>query len=80
MAIALGFIYTDTYKQQTQTADLLRRLMTERGIPTEGEGHSIPGSVCVDCLTRADQYADRMKWEAEIEAEFNAALDAEARR
>lgn len=80
LAIALGFIYTDTYKQQTQTADLLRRLMTERGISTEGEGHSIPGSVCVDCLTRADQYADRMKWEAELEAEFNAALDAEATR
>ena len=80
LAIAAGFIYTDTYKQQTQTADLLRRLMTDRGIPTDGPGHSIPGSVCVDCLTRPDQYADRQQWEAELEAEFNAELDSESSR
>ena len=80
LAIAAGFTYTDTYKQQSQTAGLLRVLMEARGISTEGEGHSIPGSVCFDCLTRSDQYADRMRWEAELEAEFNAQFEADAER
>jgi len=80
LAIAAGFIYTDTYKQQPHTAQLLRRLMTERGIATKSEGHSIPGSVCVDCLTRSDQWADRVKWEADLEAEFNTQLDSDLAR
>lgn len=80
LGIAAGFTYTDTYKQQAQTAELLRRLMIAQGIPTEGEGHSIPGSVCFDCLTRSDQWADRLEWEAKLEAEFNAELDAEPPR
>ena len=80
LAIAEGFTYTDTCKEQKQTAALLRVLMTARGIATEGEGHRIPGSVCFDCLTRADQRAARLKWEAELEAEFNAELDGEPPR
>ena len=45
------------------------------GLHAGGEGHSIPGSVCVDCLTRSDQYADRIRWEAELETEFNRELE-----
>jgi len=74
LAIAAGFTYTDTYKQQAETARLLKKLMIEHGLATEGEGHSIPGSVCFDCLTRSDQYADRTRWEAELETEFNQEL------
>ena len=35
---------------------------------------SISTSLCYDCLqTRGDQIADRVRWEAELEAEFNNA-------
>ncbi len=48
--------------------------MEARGIPADGEGHVIPGRLCFDCLqTRGDQIAERVRWEAELEAEFNAA-------
>ena len=78
LAIADGLSYSDFYKSQKQTAKLLQELMTARGISTESEGHSIPGSVCFDCLqTRRDQIEARQKWEAELEAEFKAKLAAE---
>ena len=73
LAIADGFSYSDFYKAQKHTAVLLRDLMTARGISTDGEGHAIPGTLCYDCLqTRGDQIADRVRWEAELEAGFNA--------
>ena len=73
LAVADGFSYSDFYKAQKHTAALLRGLMDARGIPSAGEGHAIPGSLCYDCLqTRGDQIADRVRWEAELEAEFNA--------
>ncbi len=73
LAIADGFSYSDFYKAQKHTAALLRDLMKARGIPTGGAGHAIPGTLCYDCLqTRGDQIADRVRWEAELEAEFNA--------
>ena len=73
LAIADGFSYSDFYKAQKHTAVLLRDLMQARGIPAGGEGHVIPGTLCFDCLqTRGDQIADRVRWEAELEAEFNA--------
>ena len=73
LAIADGFSYSDFYKAQKHTAALLRDLMEARGIPTGGAGHAIPGTLCYDCLqTRGDQIADRVRWEAELEAEFNA--------
>ena len=78
LAIADGLSYSDFYKAQKHTAKLLRELMTAHGIPTEGEGHSIPGSVCYDCLqTRRDQIQERSDWEAQLEAEFKAKLAAE---
>ena len=77
LAIADGFSYSDFYKAQKHTAKLLRELMMVRGISTESAGHSIPGSICYDCLqTRRDQIEARQKWEAELEAEFKAKLTA----
>ena len=77
LAIADGFSYSDFYKAQKHTAALLRTLMEERGVPTGGEGHAIPGTLCFDCLqTRRDQIEDRVEWEAELEAEFRAQLGA----
>ncbi len=77
LAIADGFSYSDFYKAQKHTAALLRQLMEERGIATDGEGHAIPGTLCFDCLqTRRDQIEDRVAWEADLEAEFRAQLGA----
>ena len=75
LAIADGFSYSDFYKAQKHTAALLRTMMEERGIFTDGEGHAIPGTLCFDCLqTRRDQIEDRVAWEAALEAEFRAQL------
>ncbi len=42
--------------------------------PDTGTARIIPGTLCYDCLqTRGDQIADRVRWEAELEAEFNNA-------
>ena len=77
LAVADGFSYSDFYKAQKHTAALLRRIMEARGIPTGGEGHAIPGTLCFDCLqTRRDQIEERVAWEAELEAEFRARLAA----
>ena len=66
LAIARGFSYTDFYKAQLHTAARLEELMRARGLDTEGEAHSVPGSVCYDCLqTRSDQIqsvGQRDKW------------------
>ena len=77
LAIADGFSYSDFYKAQKHTAVLLRKIMEERGIPTDGEGHLIPGTLCFDCLqTRRDQIEERVAWETELEAQFRAQLGA----
>ena len=74
LAIADGFSYSDFYKAQKHTVALLRTIMEERGISTDGEGHAIPGTLCFDCLqTRRDQkIEERVAWEAALEAEFRA--------
>lgn len=66
LAIARGFSYTDFYKAQLHTAQRMEELMLARGMDTQGEEHTVPGSVCYDCLqTRADQIqavATRDRW------------------
>ena len=53
---------------------LLGDLVQARGIPPTARGHAIPGSLCFDCLqTPGDQIAERVRCEAELKAEFNAA-------
>jgi hypothetical protein len=54
LAIASGFSYADFYTDQPQTAELLRKLMRERGLTTDGE--VIDTKVCLDCLqTHAEE-------------------------
>lgn len=56
LAIANGSFFADIYKEMKPTADLLRRLMTERGISTEG--HVTNLKMCRGCyLTRGDDAA-----------------------
>ena len=50
LVIADGLSYSDFYKAQKHTAALLRKLMEDRGIPTDVEGHAIPGTLCYDCV------------------------------
>ena len=73
-AIANGFSYSDFYKAQKHTAELLARYHEEQGLPT---GDPIPGTVCFDCLqTRLDQgqaFRDRSE---RMAAEFAAELAA----
>ena len=74
LAVARGLSYSDFYKAQVHTAARLEELMTARGLDTEGEAHTVPGSVCFDCLqTRRDQtrfVADR---DEKMEAAFDPA-------
>ena len=73
-AIANGFSYSDFYKAQKHTAELLARYLEERGLPT---GDPIPGSVCFDCLqTRLDQARAVRERDTRMEAEFVAEVAA----
>ena len=77
-AIAWGFSYSDFYKAQRHTAELLARFHEEQGLPT---GDPIPGSVCFDCLqTRADQAQAVRDRDERMEAEFAAGLAAGSAR
>jgi ankyrin repeat protein len=69
LAIANGLTYTDFFKQQPHTADLLTRLMKAQGLPTEG--HAVDAQVCFDCLqTRTDQARAAIERDQKMEAEF----------
>ena len=71
LLIANGIDYSDFYKQQTATADLLRQLMKARGISTEGQ--VADGTECLDCIqTHADQIRALAERDRKMEAEFNA--------
>jgi hypothetical protein len=69
LAIANGLTYTDFFKQQPHTADLLTKLMKTQGLPTEG--HTVDAKVCFDCLqTRTDQARAVVERDQKMEAEF----------
>jgi ankyrin repeat protein len=71
LVIANGIDYTDFYKQQSATADLLRKLMRARGISTDGQ--VADGTECHDCLqTHGDQSRAALERDKKMEAEFNA--------
>ena len=76
LAIANGLTYIDFFKQQVEAADVLKRLMTARGLPTEG--HAIDAKVCLDCLqTRTDQARDVVERDRRMEAEFAKQLSTQ---
>jgi ankyrin repeat protein len=69
LMIANGLSYSDFYKEQRHTAELMARLMKERGIPTENS--RIEASVCFDCLqTHGDQSRNVAERDRRMEAEF----------
>ena len=73
--VASGIAYGDVYKQQPQTAELLKKLLTERGLSTEGQ--IADGTECLDCIqTHADQARAALERDRKMEAEF-AKMQAE---
>ena len=77
-AIANGFSYSDFYKAQKHTAELLVQYLEEKNLPT---GEPIPGSVCFDCLqTRLDQAQAVRERDKRLEDEFRATLSRRAVR
>ena len=71
LAIANGLSYSDFFKAQAHTADLLRKLMASRGLPAEG--HVVDPLVCIDCYqTRPDQVRDALERDRRMAAELAA--------
>jgi ankyrin repeat protein len=71
LTVANGINYSDFFKAQPPTADLLKRIMSARGLPTEGQ--VADGKECLDCLqTRTEQAKAVADRDRKMEAEFNA--------
>jgi ankyrin len=67
--VASGISYGDVFKQQPQTADLLKKLMQARGLSTEGQ--VADGTECLDCIqTHGDQARAALERDRKMEAEF----------
>ena len=63
--------YSDFFKEQVNVANLLRQLMTAKGLSIEG--HTVPASVCFDCLqTRTDLAREVVERDKKMEAEWAA--------
>jgi ankyrin repeat protein len=69
LTVANGISYGDVFKQQPQTAELLKKLMQERGFSVEGQ--MADGTECLDCIqTHADQARAAIERDVRMEAEF----------
>ena len=67
--VANGVSHGDVFKQQPQTARLLEKLMTARGLSTEGQ--VADGTECLDCIqTHPDQAKAALERDVRMEAEF----------
>ena len=77
--IANGLSYGDVFKQQPQTAELFKKMMTARGLSTEGQVAS--GAECLDCTqTHPDQAKAALERDVRMEAEFAAEMKRTTRR
>ena len=73
LAIANGLSYSDFFKAQAHTAELLRELMAARGLSTEG--HVVDPLVCLDCYqTRPDQVRDAIERDRRMAVELAAGV------
>ncbi|MGE3510488.1 MAG: ankyrin repeat domain-containing protein [Vicinamibacterales bacterium] len=67
--VANGLSHGDVFKQQPQTAELLTKLMKDRGLSTEGQVSN--GTECLDCIqTHPDQAKAAIERDVRMEAEF----------
>ena len=78
LAIANGLSYSDFFKAQAHTADLLRELMVARGL--SAEGHLVDPLVCLDCYqTRPDQVRAAIERDRRMAAELAAVVGQNGR-
>jgi len=71
LTVANGINYSDFFKAQPPTADLLRKLMQERSVSTEGQ--VADGKECMDCLqTHGEEARAVRQRDVKMEAEFNS--------
>jgi uncharacterized protein len=71
LLIANGLNYSSFYKQQPATANLLRQLMKEKGLSTEGQVAS--GTECLDCfVTHVSEIVAVFERDKRMEAEYSA--------
>lgn len=69
LTIASGISHGDVFKQQPQTADLLKKLMTARGLSTGDQ--TADGTECLDCIqTHADQARAALERDVRMEKAF----------
>ena len=69
LIVANGISHGDVFKQQPQTAELLKKLMTARGLSTDGQ--MADGTECLDCIqTHPDQAKAALERDVRMEAEF----------
>lgn len=67
--VANGLSHGDVFKQQPQTAELLKKMLAARGLPTEGQ--MADGTECLDCIqTHPDQARAALERDVRMEAEF----------
>jgi ankyrin repeat protein len=67
--VANGIAYGDVFKQQPQTAKLLKTLVEARGGSVEGQ--AADGTECLDCIqTHQDQAQAALERDRKMEAEF----------
>lgn len=67
--VANGISHGDVFKQQPQTAELLKKLYQARGLSTEGQ--VADGTECLDCIqTHPDQAKAALERDIRMEAEF----------
>jgi uncharacterized protein len=67
--IANGLSYGDVFKQQPQTAELLKTLYRARGLSVDGQ--TADGTECLDCIqTHPDQAKAALDRDVRMEADF----------
>ena len=74
LALARGLTFAEFYVDQLETAELLRRLMEARGLPTENE--VVDPEVCLDCVSNKRVRAVFFERERDGERKIVAAVPA----
>ena len=78
LLVANGISYSEFYKAQPPTADLLRELMKARNLSVEGQ--VADGKECLDCHTVASNVRAMVEHEKKMEAEYAASQKSATQR
>jgi len=78
LLVANGISYSEFFKAQPPTADLLRELMKAQSLSVEGQ--VADGKECLDCHTVVSNLRAMVEREKKMEAEYAAQQDAASRK